>query len=115
MLKFLSTGAEEAGIRSVYLGSSKRAGNLIRASAKGGPGSPVDMLAPPPPINKLPLLKTAAFVLNFKLFPPKSTALPPALNSPLFCFQNSKTFESTVIVATSFKHFMSCAFRAGCL
>ena len=42
-----------------------------------GPG-PIDMLAPP--INKLTLLKTAAFVLNyFELCAFKSTALAPDL------------------------------------
>ena len=35
-----------------------------RASAKGGLGEPG------PPINKYAFLKTAAFVLNFKLCPP---------------------------------------------
>ena len=45
-----------------------------RAGARGGPG---------PPINKLTLLKTAAFVLNFKLWPPKLTALPSALRDSL--------------------------------
>ena len=64
----------------------------LRADAKEGggagePGPPIDVLGPP--INKLTLLKTAAFVLNFKLCPPlpgkrltppsRSTALPPAL------------------------------------
>ena len=39
---------------------------------RAGPGvkgvwPPIDKLAPSPPINKLTLLKTAAFVLNFKL------------------------------------------------
>ena len=69
MLKFLSTKAEEAGIRSVYLDSLKKAGNSLRAGAKGGPGSP-NRHACPPPINKLTLLKTAASALSFKLWPP---------------------------------------------
>ena len=50
----------------------------------GGPAFPIYMLNPP--INKLTLLKRAAFGLNFKLWPPiirawppKSTALQPAL------------------------------------
>ena len=44
---------------------------VIRTGAEGGPGRPgplpIDMLGPP--INKLNFLKTAAFVLNFKLYP----------------------------------------------
>ena len=43
--------------------SSQFSGLLIsagRAGAKGEPGSPIDVLAPP--INKLTLLKTAVFV-----------------------------------------------------
>ena len=54
-----------------------------------GTKTPTDMLAPPPPINKLTFLKRAAFVLNFKLWSPrqtlgplKSTAQAPALGSP---------------------------------
>ena len=46
---------------------------------RGGLAPSINMLAFPPPINKLSLLKTAAFVLNFKIWPPKSTALAPAL------------------------------------
>ena len=41
---------------------------LNMAVAKGEPG---------PPFNKLTLLKTAAFVLNFKLWPPMIKAWPP--------------------------------------
>ena len=52
-----------------------------RVGAKGGSGRsgppPIDMLHPP--INKLTLLKTTAFVPIFKVGPPKSTALAPAL------------------------------------
>ena len=36
---------------------------------------PIDMLGPP--INKLTLLKTEAFVLNFKLRPPPDKLLVP--------------------------------------
>ena len=42
---------------------------------QGGRGSPIDMLGPP--INKVALLKTAAFVLYFKLWPPLINAWPP--------------------------------------
>ena len=38
-----------------------------------GPGTPIDMLGPP--INKLTLSKTAAFVPNFKLRPPPDKRL----------------------------------------
>ena len=54
---------------------------VVRAGAKGGPGvlaSLFDMLGPP--INKLTLLKTAAFVLNFKLCPPLINAWPPQVD-----------------------------------
>ena len=40
-----------------------------------GSGLPIDMLGPP--IKKLTLLKTAAFVLNFKLWPPSDERLAP--------------------------------------
>ena len=48
-----------------------------RAGAKGarGSGLPIDMLGPP--IKKLTLLKTAVFVLNFKVWPPLMNAWPP--------------------------------------
>ena len=39
-------------------------------------------------------------------------SLKRAGNLPLLCSQNSKTFEGTVIVATSFKYFLSCALDA---
>ena len=42
---------------------------------RGGLAPPIDMLSPP--INKLSLLKTAAFVLNFKLWPPPDKRLAP--------------------------------------
>ena len=48
VLKFFSSGAEEVGMRSVYLDSLQRAGNLLRAGAKGGPGSPHRHACPPP-------------------------------------------------------------------
>ena len=62
------------------------AGPAPRGGCRGVWIFPIDMLAPP--INKLTLLKAATFVLNFKLappplinaWPPKSTALPPALS-----------------------------------
>ena len=62
-------------------------------------------------------LKTAASVLTFKLWPPlvdcsaTGFEFTTSLYSPLLCFQNSKRFESTVIAATSFKHFMSCVLK----
>ena len=50
-----------------------------------------------PQLNKLTLLKTAALVLNFKLWPPpmnvcppKSTALPPALDLVQLLFGSDK-------------------------
>ena len=39
-----------------------------RRGSQRGPAPPIDMLGPP--INMLTLLKTAVFVLNFKLWPP---------------------------------------------
>ena len=45
------------------------------------------------PINKLLLLKTAAFVLNFKLWPPKSTALAPALGENDITFSETKSLN----------------------
>ena len=47
-----------------------------RAGAKGGLAPPIDMLAPPL-INKFSILKTAAFVPNFKLWPPPNKRLAP--------------------------------------
>ena len=53
---------------------SRRAGAIGRP---GGSWPSIDMLAPPPPINKLTFLKTAAFVFNFKLCPLLINAWPP--------------------------------------
>ena len=54
---------------------------LDRAGAKkgasGGPALPIGMLGPP--INKLTLLKTVAFVLNFKLCHPSDNRLASVL------------------------------------
>ena len=48
-----------------------------RAGAKGARGpAPPQSTCLTPPINKLLLLKTAAFVLNFKLWPPLISVWP---------------------------------------
>ena len=50
------------------------AGPALRGG-QGGLVPPINMLDPP--INKLSLLKTAAFVLNFKFWPPLINAWTP--------------------------------------
>ena len=65
----------------IHSGQKQGSWQSRRQGGPGGSSLPINMLGPP--IKKLTLLKTAAFALNFKLWPPSDERLAPL--SRLLC------------------------------